>query len=353
MSIVCVNFSKTWGGGENWHYLTTRELLNRGLEARLLVNAGSVLHKRCIEEAVPHEAIKVSKKTFLNPLLMRKIGKQLAENDTDTVILNGSIELKTVAAEASKNGVKKIIYRRGIPQPIGTNPLNRRLFSNYVAKIIANSEVTKRSIREISEESGVPIEVISNGITLNEIPDECDVNSANIVILSRLAPEKGLDLAIDALQRVVKEVPEATLTIAGEGDARSKIESKIHQRNLAEKVKLAGFVRETGNILSQGSVLLLPSIWEGFGFALLEGMRHQMPCVGFEKTSAEEIIKHGETGFLAPHKDTKALSRYLIKLLKDRELRQSLGRAGYELLEQKFTIRKVTDSLLEAIDYTE
>jgi glycosyltransferase involved in cell wall biosynthesis len=75
-------------------------------------------------------------------------------------------------------------------------------------------------------------------------------------------------------------------------------------------------------------VLVVPSRYEPFGMVILEGMIHGLPIVAANVGGPAEILDHGRTGLLFPPRDVTALADQLIALLRDRELRQRLGRAG-------------------------
>ena len=77
-------------------------------------------------------------------------------------------------------------------------------------------------------------------------------------------------------------------------------------------------------------VLVVPSRYEPFGMVILEGMIHGLPIVASNVGGPAEILDHGRTGLLFPPRDAAALAQQLIVLLKDRALRQRLGRAGAE-----------------------
>jgi glycosyltransferase involved in cell wall biosynthesis len=103
--------------------------------------------------------------------------------------------------------------------------------------------------------------------------------------------------------------------------------------------------------MQKAGVLCVPSITgsdgdsEGLPIALYEAQASGLPTVAFASAGIPEVVIHGKTGFLAPERDWRQLSEYLVLLLKNEELCDSFSRAGREQTEQKFNIRKQTASL--------
>ncbi len=100
------------------------------------------------------------------------------------------------------------------------------------------------------------------------------------------------------------------------------IRDQIRENNLNEKVSILGPVTDSELVvrLKENHVLVVPSYYEGFGIAYLEGMGFGLPAIGTTAGAANEIITHGQDGFLIPAGDSVALSQYLREL--SREPRQ-------------------------------
>jgi hypothetical protein len=95
----------------------------------------------------------------------------------------------------------------------------------------------------------------------------------------------------------------------------------------------------------QCAVFALPSGQEGFGIVFLEAMRFAKPCIGGDTGGTPEVIEDGVTGILVPHGDVDRLTSVLDRLLGDAALRERLGRAGFERLQEQFVFPRFRERL--------
>lgn len=186
-----------------------------------------------------------------------------------------------------------------------------------------------------------------------------EIGPAAVLIVGRmLAAEryKGHDQLIDAWPRVVQQVPHAQLFVVGEGDDAERLRARAKQSPVAANVLFTGFasapVLET--LYRRCAVFAMPSGGEGFGLVYLEAMSHRLPCVGSRHDAASEIIADGETGLLVDQGDTGDIAGAIVRLLRDRDLRERMGNAGYRRVEERFSLERfsqqVTSCLREAFE---
>ncbi|WP_062387986.1 glycosyltransferase [Demequina iriomotensis] len=102
-----------------------------------------------------------------------------------------------------------------------------------------------------------------------------------LVTLSRIAPKKRIDVAIEAVALLRERGVEARLTVAGTGDPElmATLRAQVTEQDLEERVELAGEVRggAKGPLLSGADVMLAPSEDENFGISIAEGLAHGLP----------------------------------------------------------------------------
>lgn len=155
--------------------------------------------------------------------------------------------------------------------------------------------------------------------------------------VSSLAPVKGHGLLLEAFAGAQRLVPGLRLLIVGDGPARSAIESAIAKLGLAAHVRLAGSVRQLGDLLSAMDIFASATLSEGFGINFVEAMALGVPCVAFRLGGIPEVVVDGETGLLTRPRDVPALSDALVRLATDARLRDKLGRAGRARAAAHFT----------------
>ncbi|MEE8303980.1 MAG: glycosyltransferase family 4 protein [Candidatus Tectomicrobia bacterium] len=160
--------------------------------------------------------------------------------------------------------------------------------------------------------------------------------------------KKGHRDLINVLPALLGEFPEVQVVLPGPGDDRNNLQALAQRKGVAPSVFLPGFVStETLRSLYRDCyAFVLPSQQEGFGLAYLEAMNYAKPCVGCYDQGAEDVIVHGESGFLVhdPH-NAQELLGILQALLRHPELTQQLGRNGFARLHNGFTSRHYQDRL--------
>jgi glycosyltransferase involved in cell wall biosynthesis len=151
------------------------------------------------------------------------------------------------------------------------------------------------------------------------------------VAAGRLNSQKGFDLLVEAWRPVAAAHPDWQLRIYGRGLQRAALRRQILDAGLAGEVFLMGATSDLGEALSQGSLFVLSSRFEGFGIVVVEAMSKGMAVVSFDcPRGPGEIIEDGRDGVLVPAGDAGALSRALLGVVEDEERRRALGAAALE-----------------------
>jgi len=342
MKILFINFTKFWGGGESWTYQVMDELRKRNHSITLISNTVSELKLKAEHNNFTTYPFKVNNLSYLNLIQLSKIKKLLIEIQPDVVILNSSLELKTVGLVLKSCGCTKVIFTRGIPSPMKMKPLKRYVFSNVVSNIIVNSYYVKNSVSNIASLLKTEPEVIYHGINPETIL-EAKGGTKNIAIIGRLSSEKGVDIALKVMVEVLKSEPYAKLWVIGNGKEKEKLIRLSSELGINKSVNFYGFTKDVENLLIQCSILILPSRWEGFGLVLLEAMKLKIPCIAFDHTAANEIIEDNITGYLIPNMDISLMAKKINHLLGNPKLAIEMGKKGNILLIEKFTIDKSID----------
>ena len=160
-------------------------------------------------------------------------------------------------------------------------------------------------------------------------------------IICRLVEQKGVTYGLQAFAQVAKQLPDACFLIAGEGPLRSSLEEEAAQ--LGVNVRFLGWYDDVPRLLCALDVLLVPSIWEGFGLVILEAMSRQIPVVASSVSAIPEIVMHGETGLLVQPRDVEEISAALWTLLNDIPLRRHMGLLAEDRLAMHFTAQRMVN----------
>lgn len=165
-----------------------------------------------------------------------------------------------------------------------------------------------------------------------------------VSVVGRIRPEKGTDLFVDAMIRLLPLHPEFTACIAG----KATLEHQTFQKQLEEKIAKAGLAHRfvwLGEVEyermplfhSAMSLCVAPARYEGFGLVPLEAMACGVPVVATETGCYREVITPGVNGDLVPCDDRDALVAALDRLMQGRERLQEMGMAGRAAVEKLYS----------------
>jgi poly(glycerol-phosphate) alpha-glucosyltransferase len=205
---------------------------------------------------------------------------------------------------------------------------------NRIDGMDAMVTLTERQRDDIAERRGRTSNmfVVPNPVDPPAAPaEDAARDPRRVTILARLEPQKRLQDAIAAFERVVAAVPEARLDIYGEGSRREQLQAEIDRRRLAPHVTLRGFDPEARNALWTSSAFLMTSSFEGYPLSTLESMSRGCPVVSYDiKYGPREQVTDGVDGFLVPRGDVDRLADRVIELLRSPELVARMSAAARE-----------------------
>lgn len=259
-----------------------------------------------------------------------KLIKELNKFKPDVILSTlGHLNLVLLSIRAFLKSKPKIIVREAnTPSKSLTKlpKLKRKIFIYLYGKLYPTSDVViaqcKEMKKDIINSFGVPdnkIIYIYNPIDLKSITEEStefnpyDKNFINIVSVGRLTYQKGFDILIKAFQKVVLEVPNARLSILGDGELSEELTQLIKELRLEDSVKIVGFKDNPYPYYKYASLYVLSSRWEGFPNTLLEALACGTNVVATDcKSGPREIIGDNEYGYLARVEDVQDLSDKII-----------------------------------------
>ena len=165
----------------------------------------------------------------------------------------------------------------------------------------------------------------------------------NVLMVGRLIKQKGILEYIDVAQQIKKRFSKVNFFLAGEQETWSHDRIDIDWLNDQKIIRYLGVVENIPQLLEETDVFLFPSYYrEGVPRVLLEAASAEIPAVAFDLPGMREAIKHEETGYLVSSRNTGALTAHLLLLLKDKNLRLSMGKAAREHARKRFDIRKIS-----------
>jgi glycosyltransferase involved in cell wall biosynthesis len=225
--------------------------------------------------------------------------------------------------------------------------LGEKVASIFADRVVAVSNHIKNDLVTYEHISPDKIDVIYNGIdfpkidgqiSIEDLRNEFGIRKDEKVVgcISRLDDLKGYDLFIDAAALILKEMPDVRFLIVGGGPAEEELKKQVSDRNIKDRFTFTGWRLDAWGILQLFDVFLLTSKLEGMPIVLLEAMASRKPIVATSVGGVPEMVDHDKTGFIVQNRDPGEVRKYVLAILKDKELKEKLGNHSVETYERKF-----------------
>ena len=226
-----------------------------------------------------------------------------------------------------------------------------RLLCKYTAQFVTVSGAAAESMSLRPQIAGRNItSYIHNGLAITpdlsvhekNIRDEIGISSTTplCLMLGTYEPRKGHYFLFKAFKKVLAEVPNAHLLVCGYGFPHEikQVSGYVKDMQLHDHVHLMGVRRDISHLLTNSDVLVVASqAYESFGFTSVEAMAHKVPVVATDVGGIPEVVVNGEGGYCVGSSDVDSYARHIVKLLKDKDLREAQGERGYKRYRDFFS----------------
>ena len=214
-------------------------------------------------------------------------------------------------------------------------PFLRVIWRNAGA-VVANSSGLRTLANAFDPRLEIP--VIPNGIDLPAYKTpERDWSFPRLLSVGRIVHQKGLDVAMRALGGL-KELS-WEWQIAGDGPQMTALQSLAEELGIGDRVIFPGWHsrEQLRDRYRTANIFLFPSRHEGMPNAVLEAMASGLPVIASCIAGNEELVVPDKTGYLVPSEDIEALRTALKKMLRDPALREKLGSASRQHVEENYS----------------
>jgi glycosyltransferase involved in cell wall biosynthesis len=202
------------------------------------------------------------------------------------------------------------------------------------------------------ERMGVPVtktRFIRNGVDLTEIdavvkelvPLEQTKPEKTIGYIGQMIPRKGLRDLISAFDALYQENQNLTLQLLGDGSQRSQLEAQAAAQASSEAIEFLGFRSDRLELLLRFDLFVMTSSLEGIPRCIMEAMAVGVPVVAYDIPGVDQLVKHGETGMLAPLGDVNALEDCCHQVLTNPELARHLVANARALIDERFSAARM------------
>lgn len=340
--VLHIDSSDIWGGGQSQITTLIRDSASLPVDHYLASPKNSKLWFKVRQSISGY--CQLPRNAALNPLAMIRIRNYCRKNKIQIIHTHCGKShtfgywLKTLFMPQ----IVLVVHRR-IPAKIRSNWLSKVKFTGpAVDRFITVSEY----IKSVLQRGGVePIRISTIRSSKKPFPnDDTRRKEARSEILrmqglapdgdffilsaSRLVPDKGLFILIEAFRMLVKQRPGARLIIAGEGPLESKLKTAGRALIGTGHLVMPGFCKDVPRLLLGTDVFAIPSLSEGLGSTIVEALMARTPVIGSAVEGIPELIKQGQTGLLVPPGDAESLYNSLLDLAVDPLLRKRLADQG-------------------------
>lgn len=228
-----------------------------------------------------------------------------------------------------------------------------RLTIKWSHTIVCCSEAVRRSVCARLDGTAARYTIIPFGLDMRQFDTEPLATRRELglyeggpvlgTVCRLVEPKKGLSVLLHAMAvlRRREGTPGCQLLIVGDGPAQARLLDLRERLGVAPWVVFAGPRRDIARVLSLVHAFVMPSLYEGFGIAILEAMAAGKPVIATSVGGIPEFVKDGETGLLVKPGDANALAEAMMKVLKEPEWAGRMGNEGREQVRDKFGIATV------------
>ena len=193
--------------------------------------------------------------------------------------------------------------------------------------------------------TGIDIETYKPNHTKAEACETLGLDANRLIVgwAARFAPQKDPLAFIQLVAKVVAQVPDVQIFMAGEGDLKPEAIALAKSLGVDEHIVFAPWQTDVPLMLSAFDVYVLNSRWEGLPQSLLEAMAMECACVVHAVDGNVEVIEHGVSGYLVPLDDLDTFAGHIIDLLQNDDQRMQMRKASRERVQDAFTFENMIE----------
>ncbi|NOY53155.1 MAG: glycosyltransferase [Deltaproteobacteria bacterium] len=240
--------------------------------------------------------------------------------------------------------------------------IKRYLFNPLLAgmtdHIVSISESTKKAMVMYDNFPAQKIEVIFNGVHFDDsktniVPStkrrllQLDNTSRVMGTAARLDEIKNIPMLLHVFKRVLAQMPQTYLLIAGKGPKEKELKDLSKHLGVEDRVVFLGLRYDLPEIYPLFDVFLLTSFTEGISITLLESMAAGVPSVVTAVGGNPEVVIDGKTGYLVPTGEEQTMATKVLELLRSPEKQKTMGANAAERASKDFSFQKMLSRYLQ------
>ena len=359
--MISTHFYPTIGGAERQALALGRALVTRGHSVSVVTHRPRGLPASEVVDGVSiHRAIRPIGRGGLYALsYCSTLAAFLLRRRRDYDLIHAHLLfLDAAAAGLLRSGLGKPVVAKaaGAGATGDAARLRRVRFGSRLLRGVARADRIVAPSRDVEEElvalgiSRTQLIRIPNGVETERFRPTEDREAARqhlgltgrlVSFTGRLDPHKGVDVLLDAWQRVASAVADATLLVVGKGPQEEALRRQAARLDLSGRVIFVGERPDVLPYLHASELFVFPSRFEGLPNALLEAMACGLPCVASRIGAHAELITDGADGVLVDPRDPNRLAEAMLRVLRNTDEAARLGRAARHTIERGYAMPAV------------
>jgi glycosyltransferase involved in cell wall biosynthesis len=232
--------------------------------------------------------------------------------------------------------------------------LLERRYSRFTDRLVLVCQSDLRRARKYKLAPEGKMTVILNGLDVRSLAETAVLARSrdelgwppgrpSVGTIARLHRQKGIIHLLRAGRRILEAVPESRIVVVGDGPQSDRMRREAQRLGLGERCLFLGARKDATALLALFDVFVLPSLWEGLPFVLVEAAALGKPIVATAVDGVPEILEDSRTGLLVPPGDSEALADAVIRLLRDKDEAGRLAEEARSLVPPRFPLRRMVE----------
>jgi glycogen synthase len=231
-------------------------------------------------------------------------------------------------------------------------------------RVIVNSNYMRNEVCHIFQLPQDKVRLIPNGIDIHKFDglerdyefrrNYADDNEKIIFFVGRLVHEKGAQILVEAMPKILNNYNNVKFIIAGRGAQNDHLRGKVISMNVSHKVYFTGYISEDDllKMYKCADVAVFPSLYEPFGIVALESIVANVPIVVSDAGGLNDIVDHGINGMKAYAGNANSLADSILVVLQNPSKAEKMKRRAFDKIREKYnwdTISQQTISVYKEI----
>ncbi len=347
-------------GGAKTHIIALLKGLNKRIDAEIICFIEDTFYDDVVKAGIPIKVFKQKSRSDLT--IISRLVEEIEDKGYDIIhchgaranfiaqFLKGKVDKPFITTIHSdyKLDFKDNFYKRLVYTTLNTIALRRFDYYIGVSDLFRKMLVERgfRRDRIFVTYNGIDCDSQEDFVSKDKFLKRYNIEDRGqtfVGIAARLDKVKDHATFIEAAKLVLQE-EDATFLIAGEGLESDYLRELVRRYGIQDNVKFLGHVKDPYSFFNAIHINALTSVSESFPYVILEGAKMKKPVVTTEVGGVHMLVKNGENGYLVPVGNEVMLRDKLLKLIRDGELAEEMGRKLLMAVRRNFSYAAMAES---------